>query len=204
MKLKICKSMFQNLKFLSNREAGKFQERGFTPLNNSAKSRIAAEEHLTGFTLLEIIVALFIVTIGMGGVFVVIQRSFIIMSVSESRLIAANLAQEGIEIIRNIRDTNWLEGEDWDSGISAGDWEAQYNEGDGELTAWTGLYLNIDEDNFYSYKTSGLYTPTKFTRKITISDKTLDSMKITVDVIWKERGGTEHNYIAYHWLYNWK
>ena len=30
---------------------------GFTPLNNSAKSRIAAEQHLTGFTLIEILVS---------------------------------------------------------------------------------------------------------------------------------------------------
>ena len=174
------------------------------PLASLREALRADKFQSKGFTLLEIIITLFIVTVGMGGAFVIIQRSFIVMSVAESRLIAANLTQEGIEIIRNIRDTNWLEGQDWDSGLSVGDWEAQYNEGDGELTAWTGLYLNIDEDGFYSYKDSGTYTTTKFKRKITISDKEADKMKIAVDVSWKERGGTEHNYIAYHWLYNWR
>jgi type II secretory pathway pseudopilin PulG len=159
---------------------------------------------LTGFTLLEIIIAIFFVTMGMGGAFTVIQKSFSILSLSGSRLVAANLAQEGIEVVRNIRDTNWLETQNWDSGLNTGDWEVQYNEGDGNLTVWADLYLNIDEDGFYSYKTSGTYTPTKFKRKITINKITADSMKITVDVIWKERAGKEYTYTAHHLLYDWK
>ena len=183
----------------------KLQNKGFTPSNNSAKSRISAKRNLTGFTLLEVIIAMFFVTVGMGGVFGVIQKSFEIISLSASRLVAANLAQEGFEVVRNIRDTNWLENESWDSGLSVGDWETQYNEEDGDLTAWVGgLYLNIDEDGFYSYKNSGTYTTTRFKRKITISDKTADSMKITVDVTWEERGGREYNYIVYNLLYDWK
>ena len=157
-----------------------------------------------GFTLLEVIIAIFFVTVGMGGVFTVVQKSFSIMSLSESRLIAANLAQEGIEVVRNIRDTNWIEGESWDSGLNVGDWEVQYNEGDGDLTAWADLYLHID-NGFYKYLVPAVPDKqTKFKRRVTISDKTADSMKITVDVIWKERGGTEYTYTAYHLLYDWK
>jgi prepilin-type N-terminal cleavage/methylation domain-containing protein len=188
--------MFQILNFLPARQAGKFQEKGFT--------------------LLEIIVSLFIVTVGMGGVFIVIQRSFTIMSISGSRLVAANLAQEGIEVIRNIRDTNWLEGGSvaWDEGFAENNYQVQYDDNKSKLPVAicspnpcdnyddTGFkFLKIDANGFYNYDTGDA---TKFKRRVTISDKTADSMKITVDVIWKERGGIEYNYTAYHWLYDWK
>jgi prepilin-type N-terminal cleavage/methylation domain-containing protein len=175
------------------------------------KSKIQNPKQHNGFTLLEIIVSLFIVTIGMGGVFIIIERSFIIMSISESRLVAANLAQEGIEVVRNIRDTNWLEAQGWDSGLGEGDYQVQYDDAETDIVFCAlpcgyddMVFLNIDEDGFYSYKDSGTYTTTKFKRRVIISDKTADNMKITVDVIWKERGGVEYNYTAYHWLYDWK
>ena len=191
--------MFQNLKFLSTSEAGKLQNKGFT--------------------LLEIIIALFVVTIGMGGVFSVIQKSFEMMSLSASRLVAANLAQEGIEIMRNVRDTNWLKGQDWDIGLSAGDWEVQYDDSEAQFVSppmppvaqcvapcnYDDMkFLHID-NGFYKYLVPAVPDQqTKFKRRLTISDKTPDSMKITVDVIWKERGGTEYNYIIHHLLYDWE
>ena len=173
----------------------------------------------TGFTLLEIIIAMFIVTVGMGGVFGIVQRSFTIMSVSESRLVAANLAQEGLEIIRNVRDTNWIEGSSWDDGLSAGDWEVQYDDAKAQFisppvppVAQCAVPCNYDNMNFlhidngfYKYLIPAVPNQqTRFKRRVTISDKTADSMKITVDVIWKERGGVEYNYTVYHWLYDWK
>jgi type II secretory pathway pseudopilin PulG len=174
-------------------------------------NQFSNKRNLTGFTLLEIVIAMFVVTIGMGGVFTVIQKSFSAISLSASRLVAANLAQEGIEVVRNIRDTNWLEEQDWDSGLGAGDYQVQYDDAETGIVfcalpcAYDDMgFLNIDEDGFYSYKDSGAYITTKFKRKVTISDKTADSMKITAEIIWKERGGIEYNYIAHNLLYDWK
>lgn len=175
--------MFQISSFLPTGQAGKFQNKGFT--------------------LLEVVIAVFFVTVSMGGVFTVIQKSFDIISISGSRLVAANLAQEGIEVVRNIRDTNWLEGENWDTGLSAGEWEVQYDDGDGDLTLWSdpGMYLNIDANGFYSY---GAGDQTRFKRKIIISDELDGSKKIIVDIMWKERGGKEYTYTAQGLLYDWK
>src|SRR3989338_965210 len=36
---------------------------------------------------------------------------------SEFQIIANNLAREGIEVVRNIRDSNWLGGQDWDNSL---------------------------------------------------------------------------------------
>lgn len=176
--------MFQISSFLPTGQAGKFQNKGFT--------------------LLEVVIAVFFVTVSMGGVFTVIQKSFDIISISGSRLVAANLAQEGIEVVRNIRDTNWLEGENWDKGLDAGEWEVQYDDGDGDLTAWADLYLHID-NGFYKYlDPAEPDKQTRFKRKVIISDELDGSKKIIVEVMWKERGGKEYTYTAQGLLYDWK
>lgn len=39
---------------------------------------------------------------------------------SLSAIVAANLAREGVEVARTIRDSNWLAGLDWDNGLYEG------------------------------------------------------------------------------------
>ena len=36
----------------------------------------------------------------------------------QKRIVAAHLAQEGVEVIRNIRDSNWLSGSNWTANIN--------------------------------------------------------------------------------------
>lgn len=170
-----------------------------------------------GFTLIEVILAICILTIAVGGSFTLIQQTLASVSLNQSKLIASYLTQEGIEIVRNIRDTNWLKIHQgvpdvfWDDGIVENNClEADYIseflslcgfDPEGEL----GRYLKIDGD-FYNYTTG---EPTKFKRKITITDKEdldgdakPDKMKVLVQVQWKERGRT-HNLEALEYLYNW-
>ena len=71
-----------------------------------------------GFTILEVLVAVFIITVGGLAVYTMVQQIVFDTFASSYRLTAAYLAKERIEFIRNIRDTNWLEGSDWDLGIS--------------------------------------------------------------------------------------
>ena len=86
--------------------------------------------------------------------------------VSQSRTIADNLAREGIEIVRNIRDTNWLididkinveNGDPLRCGIDTGPvrWDTCFcNTNDDtvtlELTPGTGWALNPDPDDIDS------------------------------------------------------
>ncbi len=77
-----------------------------------------------GFTLLEVIVAILVIVVGVLAAFNVVQNIVSYTFQTGSRLTAAYLAMEGIEEVRNIRDTNWLEGEEWDNGISSTGWIA--------------------------------------------------------------------------------
>lgn len=175
-----------------------------------------------GFTLIEVIIAISILTIAVGGSFALIQQTLVVVSLNQSELIASYLTQEGIEIVRNIRDNNWLDQKDsletppqplWDDGLTVCQPPANCCEGDyktdipfnSSLASFPNCdynnlhYLNIDENGFYGY--SGT-TPTKFKRKINVTKVDANTLEVSVDVQWQERGRA-HNIKAQDYLYNW-
>ena len=155
------------------------------------------------FTLIEVIVAIFILTVGVLAVFGVIADVFNYISFNSSKLKAIYLAQEGLEIVKNIRDTNYLKkrnnpGIQWDNGLPEGEWEADYDdESLGQLYA--GSFLNIDSNNFYSYSPG---SPTPFKRKIKIEKLADDILRVTVDVLWEEKGRS-HKVSVQEELHDW-
>ena len=71
-----------------------------------------------GFTLIEVMAAVAVLSIGLVGGLTVITKNLSNMRTGEDRIIAANLAAEGIELVRNVRDTNWLTtGNNWNQNI---------------------------------------------------------------------------------------
>lgn len=176
-----------------------------------------------GFTVLEVITAIFILTVGVGAALSLMNQTLATGSVVEQRLIASHLAQEGIEIVRNIRDTNWLQSRDpsksspWDDGLCSSppcEWEADYttvtffDTADFERCSDPGFncqtysetFLNIDTDGFYSYKTADAQT--KFKRKIRIEKPQADEIKVIVEIIWQERG-RHHSFTVLEHITNW-
>lgn len=59
-------------------------------------------------TIVEVIVALVVITIGATAATSLILSSLRATNYNKNSLVALNLAQEGIEYMRNTRDTNWL------------------------------------------------------------------------------------------------
>lgn len=179
------------------------KEKGFTPLENLNHKLIGVRNRkfLTGFTLLEVIIAVFILTTAIGGSFVLVNQTLSLTGVTQSKLIASYLVQEGIEVIRNIRDTNWLQGNNWDANISATtSYALDYKSSGFPDPICTGQYLKFDPTDHYNCS-SGLET-TKFKRRITVSKIGDDQMRITVEVSWPERG-REHRAEGISYLYNW-
>lgn len=158
-----------------------------------------------GFTLLETIIALFILTTGVMGISLAFFYITSIFPTVSLRLTATYLAQEGIEIIRNLRDTNWLKEKDFAEGLlicSAG-CEADYKTGtpeqDTPLRFYKGSFLNLDENNFYSYS-FGRATPYK--RKIMVEKIEDDILKVTVWVYWSQKGKLSKIEVQ-EYLYDW-
>lgn len=61
-----------------------------------------------GFTLLEGIVAIGVISVGLAGALSLALSNLSSAQGNERRIVAANLAREGIEFVRNQRDSNWL------------------------------------------------------------------------------------------------
>ncbi|MBL7022366.1 hypothetical protein ISR92_03560 [Patescibacteria group bacterium] len=72
-----------------------------------------------GQGFMEVIVAIGIMIIGIVSILILTSYNLTAADYGEKRLIASNLARESIEVIRNIRDSNWLEGVAWDDGLPA-------------------------------------------------------------------------------------
>lgn len=61
-----------------------------------------------GETLVEVLIALSLLVVGAMGALGLLNVAAIHNQLSSERVIATNLAREGIEAVHNIRDTNWL------------------------------------------------------------------------------------------------
>src|SRR3989344_2872892 len=106
-----------------------------------------------GFTLIEAMVALVLFTIAMGPVFILATSSINAASRIERNLIAANLAQDGIEVVRNIRDTNWLSGSAFDNNLSTGTWRVQWDTVNGGLMTVGSNPVLRKNNGVYNYST---------------------------------------------------
>lgn len=134
-----------------------------------------------GFTMIEVLFAVSLLILGTGSIFSLTQKTNNLSSLAKRGLEATYLAQEGAELVRNIRDGNWLKqrtvpGTLWDAGLTGCEagCEADYN--DNGLVAFQNRFLKIG-GGFYNYD-SGSDTPYK--RKITITKP--DSTKLSVSV----------------------
>ena len=161
-----------------------------------------------GFLLIELIVAVFVIVVGILSVYFVISQSISKIHESSLRLTAAYLAQEGMEIVRNIRDTNWVKGEEnWDAGLEGGEYEADYDDSSLERLDCSSCgyedlrFLKIDDEDFYIYK-HDLENQTPFKRKIKIEKISGDELKVSVEVLWKYKG-KENSITVTEILHNW-
>jgi len=147
-----------------------------------------------GFTIIELLIAMFVMTTGIMAVYTLIPKAIESSIVNTDKYIATQLAREGMEIIRNIRDTNWIEQLDspiavWNEGLTncALGCEVVYDMPsiqDPALPAYgAGRFLRVDTNGFYKYTVSLGDKVTKFKRKIVITP-IANGLKTVVLVNW--------------------
>lgn len=169
-----------------------------------------------GFTIIELIISIFILTVAVVGIFSIFSVMVILTADAADKLTATYLAQEGIEIVSNIRDSNWLNMDacaadpsctstyNWDDGLGVENQNCEPPTGcTGDyktgtlvsgasplLTPWSNNYLNIDSNGFYNDSAG---TQTKFKRKILITpvtdaNETSDYiLNVEVQVSWDQK-----------------
>lgn len=77
--------------------------------------------HTSGFTLVEVMAAVTILSIGLIGSLNLINYNLRNISFQKNKIIASGLVEDGMERVRNIRDTNWLNEKNEEEGVDAWD-----------------------------------------------------------------------------------
>ncbi|MCK9393555.1 MAG: prepilin-type N-terminal cleavage/methylation domain-containing protein [Candidatus Paceibacterota bacterium] len=170
-----------------------------------------------GFSLIEMLVSVFIISFALISMFGLNSKYNQQTKQEKEAYEASLLAEEGVEIVKNMRDSNWICatlpcGTSWDNGLTTcgSGCEIDYLKkgGDGTttgLTSWTnpGNFLYIDPTTkLYRYPSSGEVSTlqlTPYRRKITIDSTTADRLRIIVTVSW-------YNYTTEvkQDIYNWR
>jgi len=166
-----------------------------------------------GFSILEIIIAIFIIVLGLISVLSLIMQNIQVQYINKNMLIASQLAQEGVELVRNVRDNNWQKGYDWLYGngsdsdtdiVQDGEYAIDYEGNIYNIDDISDAGLYINDDNFYTHDdNSGTASSTIFYRLITASDITASTIILSCQVQWRERGGN-HQYTIDTTLNNWR
>lgn len=152
-----------------------------------------------GFTLVETLVSLVILSAVLVPVINLSSAVTRTSSTVRDNLIAAGLAQEGIEVVRAMRDTNWFSSREFDSGLNAGSYQVQWDSS--SLLSLAGNPpLNLN-NGIYTYSGG---TPSTFTRTINITKVNTGELKVISEVSWTERSDNTKSTIAETHLFDWK
>lgn len=152
----------------------------------------------TGFTLIEVVVSIFVLVMGTLAVMGVISNSLGLVNLSKRSAVATNLTQEGIEVVRNIRDTNWIEEDPYDDELGPGTYCVDYDSTSVNSCADQRLYW---DGATYSHNPLG--DPTVFSRTVVLSPGTdleeVDYIDVRVTVSWDGR-----EIVTQTHLYDWR
>lgn len=156
------------------------------------------------FSLIEIMAVLLIVALGMVGTANLAVQILQAQTVNRSSIIAYQLAQEGIELARQIRDTNWLNDQPWLTGFSSDTYCLDYrNEAPRSVGSSADCFLYLNADGWY-------YAPatpaaedrrTDFSRVVVVEAAT-SSASVKSIVSWHDRERAI-NYEVETILYDW-
>jgi len=155
------------------------------------------KKNKTGFSMIGVIVALFVTSIALVSILGLATASLKSTETSQMKLVASGLAQEGIEIVRDMRKAN-LDWDNWYAAVVSGDYLIQYDSN--SPSAYSDTPLLINSDGLYQYDTG---TNTSFYRKITLTKLSSNQVKVLVEVKWLIKNNWNYLIIEDR-LWNWK
>lgn len=157
----------------------------------------------SGFSLIEVMAVLFVVSLGLIGVMSLIVQSIQVRYINKNNMIAYQLAQEGIELIRHVRDTNWQQSEPWLTDMGTGEYCIDYKNPSPSATSGQGCRLYMGTDDFYDNTNDAGDTATAFFRKVVVNQTATSTADIAADISWKDHN-KDYSYHLETVLYDWK
>lgn len=174
-----------------------------------------------GFTLVETLFAILILTFVIVGMMTVVANSLFTARYARDEITANYLLQEVVDYVRNDRDTKvFLGAKTWDSFYS------DYSSCSGQNGCYFNVLLSnptqtdikgcpsdkgcslsfddsVSDAPFYYVATSDADAVTKFKRKIIVTNLMQDEIIVTVTVSWKN-GGVDRERTLTTSLMNWQ
>ena len=148
-----------------------------------------------GFTIVETLVAITILMIAIAGPLSIASKGLTAAVTSRDQMVATYLAQESLEVVKNVRDNNVLTGASWINNMSSctGGNKCDADYLDSSIKTGLSTYpLKVTSSNTYSHDSSG--TATGFSRYFFLSQSggstsclsTDAQCLVTVSVSWNE------------------
>lgn len=185
-----------------------------------------------GQSMMEMIFAIGILVTTVSAIIALNASNISSQKQSEYQIIANNLSREGVEVVRSVRDRNWLAGLDWDNGLKqSGRYLACFDQ---ETNSWSVNLIQDEQTGQLFLSDSGIYScqnqgnlPTVYYRQLDISHLCLDisdstnrgsesvkescdslvekkvGLKIRSILNWNERN-KPHQVIIEDLIYDWK
>jgi len=146
-----------------------------------------------GQGLIEVLVSLALLIVGILGSLTLATITIRAGTESRERVQAALLAQEGIERIKNIRDTNWIKNRNWNTSFPTSSSSSSYKVSK-YISDLEGWQLELGGENGIQ----GM-----FTRTITFPAVGTDKITVNCIVSWTDASG-KHSVTAIDYITNWQ
>ncbi len=158
------------------------------------------------FTLIEIIVVLFIISMGLVGILSLIVQNIQAQDYNRGNLIAYQLSQEGIELIRRVRDTNWRNSMPFYTNLAdlvatPKSFIMDYDD-NLPIEASEPAVLRMDDEGFYAHGPD-TWEASEFSRLIEVELVDANHLRVISSVFWTNRG-RENSYVVEALLYDWR
>lgn len=133
---------------------------------------------LKGFLIAEVLIASFVLMVGLLGTTELIRASLQNSFDNRDSIIAIGLAQEGVELVRNVRDNDFIAGGNGFTNFPSSSKKhclVDYNDTDlnGNCHNTVGTasryYLQYNNNNFYSHHNNGADNQERYSRYIYIN-----------------------------------
>lgn len=152
-----------------------------------------------GFTVLELMVGIVIFTLGFLGAYLLVNSASNASVRSRDEIIGANIMREQIELLKNLRDTNWIQFNSWNSIKLA------KSPAEGDTTLYPNTFYTI-ANNFSGSKKIHIEKLTGFSNNqnniISEAQKVNSSIRLCIDSLGRyvhdcSGANTKTNYASF-------
>jgi prepilin-type N-terminal cleavage/methylation domain-containing protein len=172
-----------------------------------------------GFTLIEALIAITILTFAITATFTAAQSGLSSAAESRDQIASFFLAQEAVEFVRNKRDTNSLAGDNWLSGIASVSSDVCYPPKGCTIDVVTASFGScssptscspLRQDRVTGSATEGMYgyagswTQTNFVRTLQFERINADEIALTVTILLKRGSLTVQTFKVRESIFNWQ